>query len=302
MGIPTYEMAKSMLDAIPALHDEVGAYCNTHLGKPFPNAPAVAEMVAFRDPEIIGTAYSQGSILVEVAVDHLMAFTKTMTEPVETFAPWVSVRAVLEAGALAAWSLDPAIHAQERAKRSFAFRYEGLTELVKFLRASKSKQADVDSANKRIDDVEDEAIRLGFPKLRDKNRKRNGIGMPMPSVTQLISQVFDDEPTYRLLSAMAHGHHGALQQLGYKRHEDNGKSDYVKLKKYISFDSIGYLSARTVRAFVRPIWYKSRQNGWDMERLRGILESAYDAMRLNEKDRFWRAEGGASATIPGGGS
>jgi len=299
MEIIDYEMARSMLDAIPSLHDAIASFFNDHLGKSFPHAPAVAEIAAFPYPNITRNAYSQGAVLVDVAADHLMAFSKTLTEPVETFAPWVCVRTVLEASAIASWLLDPAVSSEERARRSFAFRFEGMTESLKFMRVSMTKQGEIDTLLKRIDEVEDDAVRCGFGPVRDKNRKRIGIGMQMPSVTVLVKQVFDDEPTYRLLSAVAHGHQWALLKLGYARlEEDEGKSDYVKMAKRISPDSVGYLSARTVRAFVLPVWYKSRQNGWDMERLRRILESSYDDIKISENVRFWRTDVGASSTTP----
>jgi hypothetical protein len=285
----TYEMAQGMLRAIPSLRDAVAAFFNDHLGKPFPNAPAETEAATVPYPGIIRNAYSQGSMQVGVAADHLMAFSKTMTEPVETIAPWACVRAVLEASALAAWFLDPKITAEVRARRSFAFRFDGLTEQVKYLRASKAEQADIDLTNKRIDDVEDKAAGFGFERVLDKKRNRIGIGMLMPSVTQLITLVFDDEPTFRLLSAMAHGRHWAVQQFGYRPFDkDDGNSDGIILEKHISLNNVGCLSTRAVTAFARPVWYKSRQLGYDMERLRGILESSFDAMRLVEKERFWR--------------
>jgi len=287
----SYEQARAMLDAVPSLHNAIADFSNDHLGKSFSNCPAEREMASFPDSEIIRTAYSQGSILVEAAADHLMAFSKTLTEPVETFAPWVCVRSVLETSALAAWLLDPALAPEERARRSFALRFEGMIELMKFLRAVKGKQDEIDTAAKRLDEMENDAVACGFTRLRDKNRKRSGVGMVMPTATQLIAMVFDDEPAYRLLSAMAHGHHWALQRLGYAVYEnDNGKSAYVKLKKHIALSSVAYLSARAVRAFVRPVWYKSRQNGWDTDRLRSILEASFDAMHLVEKERFWRAD------------
>ncbi len=289
MDIIDYATARRLLAAIPPLHDAVAAFFNDHLGRPFPLAPMAAEIAACRDPEIIRTAYSQGSILVEVAADHLVAFSKTLTEPVEAFAPWVSVRAVMETAALAAWFMDPAITVDERANRSFAFRYEGLIEQAKFLRASKSKQSDLDTVNERIEDLEAKANRLGIPKLRGKDHKRSGVGMRMPSVTELVSQVHDDEAGYRLASAVTHGHHWAVQQMGYTFYErDDGTSDYVRLKKHISPGVVGYLAARTVRAFVKPVWYKSLQQGWDLERLTGILEATYDAMAIVERVRFWR--------------
>lgn len=290
MDIIDYAMARRLLAAIPHLHDAVATFSNDHISRTFPAAPMAAEIDAFRDQEIIRTAYSQGSILVEVAADHLIAFSKTLTEPVEAFAPWVSVRAVMESSALSAWFMDPAITALERARRSLAFRYEGLIEQSKFLRASKCAQADPDTVMQRVDDLEASANRLGIPKLRGKDHKRSGIGMRMPSVTELIGQIHDDEAGYRLASAVTHGHHWAVQQMGYTFYEpDDGKSDYVRLRKHISPAAIGYLAVRTVRSFVKPVWYKSRQHGWDMERLAGILEATYDSMSIVDRVRFWRS-------------
>ena len=157
-----------------------------------------------------------------------------MTEPVETFAPWVCVRSVLEASAIASWLLTPDINAEERAKRSFAFRYEGLSQSVMFMRAAKINQSEIDDKLKRIVEVENQAVACGLERLVDKKLKRNGIGMQMPKVTELVKQVFDDESTYRLLSGMAHAHNWALLNLSYTLYEqDDGKSASVKMKKQV---------------------------------------------------------------------
>ena len=120
--------------------------------------------------------------------------------------------------------------------------------------------------------------------------------MLMPSMTGLISDVLSDEPTYRLLSAMTHGHHWALLQLGYTQDEaDDGTSDYGKIRQHISAPSIGYLVRHALKAYLRPVWYRSHLNGWDLKYLRDILDSAYDSMQFNETDRIWRAHGVADA-------
>ena len=111
--------------------------------------------------------------------------------------------------------------------------------------------------------------------------------MKMPSATQLIIDIFDDENSYRLLSAMAHGHFWALM-IGVKVIEDDGKSTYVKTKKHVSPSAVGYLSARAVRAFAKAIWYRSRQLGWDLPRLAAILEKSFDVMRIRDSERFWK--------------
>jgi hypothetical protein len=56
--------------------------------------------------------------------------------------------------------------------------------------------------------VEQDALSLGYQKFIDKKGDVNGIARRMPTITQLISQTLDEEPAYRLLSAVAHGHLG----------------------------------------------------------------------------------------------
>ncbi len=87
-------MARRMVAAIAPFHDSVGAFFDDHLGKVSPDGPARIEITAYADPEIMRTAYSQGGMLVDVALDHLMGLSKTLTEPVEVFTPWVCVRAI----------------------------------------------------------------------------------------------------------------------------------------------------------------------------------------------------------------
>jgi hypothetical protein len=206
------------------------------------------------------------------------------------------VRCVLETGALAAWFLDPAIDAHERARRSFAFRFEGLEHQIKFLNSINSTPDRASALEEQIEEAERAANRLGFQSLRNKKGVRNGIGMLMPSMTGLISDVLSDEPTYRLLSAMTHGHHWALLQFGYTRDEaDDGTSDYGKIRQYISAPSVGYLVRHALKAYLLPVWYRSHLNGLDLKCLRDILDSAYDSMRFNETDRIWRAHGVADA-------
>jgi hypothetical protein len=77
-------------------------------------------------PESIGTAYSQGEILIEAA-DYVFAVTRTLTEPAQTIAPWACARGALETSSLSMWLMDTGINANERVKRSLAFFMRGLT-------------------------------------------------------------------------------------------------------------------------------------------------------------------------------
>jgi hypothetical protein len=286
----TYELARRMADAIPRFRDAVAAFFDDHLGKLCPDAPAAREIASYPDPQIIRAAYSQGGMLVDVAADHLMGLSKTLTNPVEVFTPWVCGRALLEASALASWFLEPGITADERARRSFAFQFDGLKQQMTFRRACKSEGIDVKALEMQVDALDDAALRLGIEKILDKNGKRSGLGVRLPGHTELIKSVFKDEASYRLQSAMAHGQHWALLTFGYMRPEnDDGKSELVTVKKQISASAVGHLCSRAVRAIARPVWYRSLQNGCDSPRLRQIMESAYNEHLLDDRELFWRS-------------
>ena len=277
-----------MVKAIEVLHDAAGQFLNDSGLKPSSNSQAVLELSTFRRPESLETVYSQGTILVEVVADQLIAFTKTVTEPVQTIAPWSCLRAVIESSALANWLLDPSIDAKARVQRSFAFRYEGLSEEAKFLRASK----DEPSRNKiisRIDEVEQNALELGYSKIEDKNGKRCGIGQTMTSLTDIITDTLKEEAIYRLLSAMTHAHPWAVQQLGFRQIKkegsptnlDPGSLSNLKLfEKHLEPPCVASLCRKAVEVFSKPTISESKLFGWNTERLKGFFNIALSSLRV----------------------
>lgn len=128
-----------IISALTTLHDETASFFNKRGLDPAPGSQAISELTAFRR-ESIQTSYSQGSLLIEVSADQLVSLFRSLAEPVLTIAPWTSVRANFESSALASWLLDTSISARERVQRSFALRFEGLSQQVKFARASGLKK------------------------------------------------------------------------------------------------------------------------------------------------------------------
>lgn len=207
-----------MIKPVVALQDfldQTSVIWNQQGERPGPSSQASLELVTFVRPESIGTAYSQALILFEAAADYSMALVKTLTEPAQTIAPWSCARSVLETSALATWLWDTKIDARQRVQRSLAFRHEGLVQQLKFAKASKIG-VDKQKIIERLDEVEQIALSLGFDKIVDKkNYKRIGIAQTMPFVTDIITDMFDKESNYRLLSAMVHGHSWAIQPLSF---------------------------------------------------------------------------------------
>jgi hypothetical protein len=273
-----------MTQALYHLHEESGRFLNNCGHQPSETSIAATELGLFQEPELVKTAYAQGSALIEVAADHLVAFIRTTTEPVQTVAPWTCVRATIESGALACWLLAPDINVRTRVQRSFAFRYEGLSQQVKFGKAS-GNDADTAKANERISAVEDAALKLGFPQVQDKHGKRSGIAQQMPRATRLVGEVLGEEATYRLLSAITHAHPWALQQSSFRKVDSEGAPIFEKNLQPIA---VAFLSIKAADSFCRPVWYKCKLFGWDVKRLEGIFGSAYDSLGVNPAaGRFW---------------
>jgi len=275
MRDPTRDDALKMVQAIRNLHQETARVLNA-LGHAIPpGSQAEAELNGFQEPERVKDAYIQANLLFEGAADHLIAFTKTVTEPAATIAPWTCVRALLESCALTAWLIDPAINVTVRVQRSFAFRYEGLDQQVKCLR-SFGRTADADQMINRIAEVERDALALGYPPIVNDKGKRIGIAQRMPSITDIINVTLTEESTYRLMSAMAHGHMWAYRHLGFKLVDDAGE---LALEKHLKPFLVQYLCVKTANTLAKPVWLKGRLFGWNMQEIKAVFASVFADLR-----------------------
>ena len=251
---------------------------------PSENSPAKNELKDFSKPELLKTAYAQGNILIEVSGDQLIAITRSITEPLLTIAPFVSARAILESSAIASWILDTSIDRKKRLERSFAFRYEGLNQQIKYGRSIGNKN-EIDKVLSRVDEVEKQALDLGYDPVLDKNGKRIGIAMKMPSITTLVHDVLKEEGSYRFLSSIAHAHPWALQQISF---QEVTKGKDLFFEKNIDPVYIFYLCNTVVRVFARSIWNMNNIFGWQEEKLINLFNYVFDSLNMkNQFDRFW---------------
>ena len=197
--------------------DQFASQCSTLLGQVSsaqnPACPASRDLSTYADPELVQIAFGQGVLLASVASDQIKALVKSLTEPVLTIAPWSIARNVLESSSIASWIMDPDIDAHERVSRSTAFRFAGLKQQVKFVRATGYDTAE---AEDKIDQLEQRAQAAGHAPILDRNGNRTSIAQRMPTFTDLVASVFDCEVDYRLFSAMTHAQPWALSQLAFK--------------------------------------------------------------------------------------
>ena len=174
-------------------------------------------------------------------------------------------------------------------------RYAGLEQQRKFVSIGSRNNEDLCRVRMRISKVERDAIDLGYSRIRGKNGKRTGIGQKMPTATQLIESVLDQEEMYRLLSAVVHGHTWAIQSLSYSPvinaslPTSSFGVDTHPFRKCVDVDTQMLLAFTAVNTFARPIWYQCNYAGWDRGKLIELLERICDDLQIKAGERFWRS-------------
>lgn len=277
-------------DALERFHVEAGAYMRRQGLLPLVGSPAQVEHGDFSREESIRTLIGQISMLVEIGADQLTAFIKTISEPLETVAPWVCCRSLIEVSALATWLSEPGLEVEDRVRRSIALRYEGVEQQMKWARSAGEYPQ---LASNRLDAIADMATGLGCPPLLDRNGRRVGAGTPMPSVTDLVRDMLNEEATYRLLSAIAHGHFWAVQQAGFQSvdpsvgADPSGMGSPHVMTKAINMQGMIYLSHVSARAFGLAEWSHCLYFGWDQDGLCAILTVLFDQLDMPPDQRFW---------------
>jgi hypothetical protein len=285
----TREHVLTMLDAVNRLFTETGRLFNQYENAPSSVSIAAQEQESFPKPELVRDVHYRGLMSMEAAADHLVSFADLLTEPSTTVAPWTCVRGLLESSAIGLWFLSPDIDVRERVARCFAFRYIGFVQQIKFFQAS-NESARIDDVRQRMNKVENDAISLGYPRLVDKKGKINGIGKQMPTITELIGTMLGRESEYRLLSAVAHGHHWATQQTGFRVIDTpnaDGSSEKA-LEKYVHPDFVLFAASVAVTSFSKVNWNLWRLYGWNVKELEDLLNTTFDQLRYSAKLRFWK--------------
>lgn len=202
---------------------------------------------------------------------------KTLSEPAQTIAPWACARGAVESSALSAWLLDTTINADERVKRSLAFRYEGFQQQRKFAQSAKG-EVNIQAIDSRVSEVEQMAINIGYQKIIGKRGERAGIGQTMPPITNIVIKMLDKERDYRLLSAMVHAHPWALQLFGFTKTHDHQtilqNVEGAYFEKHISANSIFFLCIAAVTSLSRALLMNFALFGYNTIPLATVIDNA----------------------------
>jgi hypothetical protein len=103
--------------------------------------------------------------------------------------------------------------------------------------------------------------------------------------------MLDEELAYRMLSAVAHGHFWAIQQLSFKKGQptvSDGVAVVELMKSSGTVEGYAFLGVRAIKSLALPLWNQCLYYGWDESRLIAILESVYDQIKATAAVRFWR--------------
>ena len=291
MGSLSVSEFANLRAALAELRDKLALRVAPYGHTPVPGSIAELELQTFPRAESVHTAHSQAWMLLEVTADQLTAFLKTISEPLETIAPYTCIRSLLEAGALASWILDPTVDVRTRVSRSLALRYEGLVQQLKWAKAAGE---DPRKAQRRLDRIVAVANTLGYAPIKDRRGRHCGAGQRMPSVTALVGGMLQEEALYRLLSAVAHGHQWALQQLSFEKAPQFDTVSAISGTKLTGFtkgasiDSMALLILVAASTFARVVWNQALYLGWDSNLLRTLLEEQFDRLDAADHLRCWR--------------
>lgn len=283
---------ENLLNSISTMHffiEESSRIINLYNSEPKTESLAMQERSSFPNKELIKDVHYRGHLSLEAAADHLMVFAESISEPAKTIAPWTCVRGLLESSALAVWFLDPTIDAKTRVGRCFAFRYLGFTEQIKYFQVEKM-YSQINKVKQRTKKVENDAISLGYPQQLNKKGEVCGIARPMPSIVELIGITLNRESEYRLLSGVAHGHHWAVGQFGFRVSEEIINEQGLKaFVKYLHPESVIFATNIAITSLAKAFWYLAQLYGWDQKETTNLLEKTYDKLSYNTKSRFWRS-------------
>lgn len=286
---------ETLKEALTAFLNRTSELADTNGHSYAANSLAATEGASAAREESIVTACSIGDQLIKYSDQHISAFVKTITEPIEPLACWTCIRSMLESCAISAWLLDPRIDAERRISRVFAMRYEGMEQQLKYGRCIKRPESDMQELAVRIDDVEQIAIDLGYARVLNSRGQRTGIGERMPNATELIRSELDEEDMYRLLSAVAHGHSWAIMQLGFKPTSAAGSAPQMGstpmyiFEKQVYVAGLAYLGVHGARALARALWNQYQYMGWNQLALEEVLEDVFDILQAKPTVRFWRS-------------
>jgi len=255
---------------------------------PIDRSPAATEIRSFPRPESVQTAFSQASQSFISATDYLEALDSLVSMEKFAMAPWSCARGMIESSAISTWLFQMGIGPKERVSRSLSLRYAALREQEKMARYDGDNKK-VQDIKDRIESIENLAVELGFPVLKNKKKQRTGIAQIRPSITTLIEKQFKGENLYRMLSGMAHSDYTILTALSFFR-TDLERTHGAVLIRAVPTQIQSALVTHAATIYAKCVWLRTIQFGFDAANVAVLLEELYNDLMIADTNnaRFWR--------------
>ena len=101
--------------------------------------------------------------------------------------------------------------------------------------------------------MEQVAVNLGFSLLRDNRDRRTGIARHKPAITELVSNLFNVERLYRILSGVAHSDYVTLSRISFVAVESDVGEGTVK-QRAIRHELQNQRLVSVAAAYVKAAW------------------------------------------------
>ena len=255
---------------------ELGSYTKSQPDVPAAGSPAHREESL---PRAVSArrAYGIAVTLSELAAENASLFSDALDAPARVLACVSCARTVLENTSYARWLLEPEIEAAERVERVFGYRYRGLEQRVKI-----SESDDAAVHRRRIEQLAQTATELNVTVRRHGSGRIRSVGA-MRSATDLC-KLYGGEETYRLLSAIQHGHGWAIRRWCYlpqgQTIEDGVPT--IRFTKGIRPERLEFLIVTIVCGLSGAVWAMANFMGWDGDHLDDIGKEMIRVLHFEE--------------------
>ena len=260
--------------------------------QPEPCSVMAQDIANFGNDKPFVNAMTVADLACQYTHDHFSLFVNLLTGSVDPITSCTIIRSLLETAAIGAWAVDPLIDTVSRVSRIYAIRFESIVQQLKVLKCTKGiATADIDKTASRINAIANDAISRGITVDHVKG-KVTLIGTRKPGPTDMIKEVLNAEWIYRLLSAVAHGHHWALRDIGFIKvdAEDQTSADGTLYKKRNFTDAVLLVGLHGFLAYSRLLWNVIGYRQSSRLQFEELLETTTDRLSVATDLRFWRTE------------
>ena len=286
------EAAKG-LDEMPELVLRLASLYNH---RPSEGSKASHELLNCCSQEALEVAYGHGARQLQLVSPDLMSGLRRALTPSPNSlvcTPWICARGVLESCSTGVWLLDPEIDPKERVSRSLNLRLQEQNLQKRLARKEMDSPFDVEGSGElirkiehRIHHLRNEAGRLGINEKKNRRGQLSGFGSGTVSISVRIASTLKSDLDYAMLSSVVHGNEFATLSVSLKMIEYT--NDRIISIPSLDPKSAVYLVFLVFEWYARVSWTYFTLFGWDLAKLKSILENQYDRADINDEFRFWR--------------